>query len=79
MSWGKGLKNIGLEGRRNEEEEEVKRREVAVLKKIKNKVEEEMEKEDMEGLSVKKSNDPPRFAHICNTVRKKEERKNAKN
>ena len=34
MSWGKGLKNIGLEGRRNEEEE-VKRREVAVLKKIK--------------------------------------------
>ena len=75
MSWGKGLKNIGLEGRRNEEEEEVKRREVAVLKKIKNKVEEEMEKEDKEGLSVKKSNDPPRFAHICKTVRKKEERK----
>ena len=36
MSWGKGLKNIGLEGRRyEEEEEEVKRREVAVLKKIK--------------------------------------------
>ena len=35
MSWGKGLKNIGLEGGRNEEEEEVKRREVAVLKKIK--------------------------------------------
>ena len=33
MSWGKGLKNIGLEGRRNEEEEEVKRREVAVLKR----------------------------------------------
>ena len=33
MSWDKGLKNIGLEGRRNEEE--VKRREVAVLKKIK--------------------------------------------
>ena len=31
MSWGKGLKNIGLEGRRNEEEEEVKRREVAVF------------------------------------------------
>ena len=30
MSWGKGLKNIGLEGRRNEEEE-VKRREVAVF------------------------------------------------
>ena len=75
MSWGKGLKNIRLEGRRNEEEEEVKRREVAVLKKIKNKVEEEMEKEDKEGLSVKKSNDPPRFAHICKTVRKKEERK----
>ena len=75
MSWGKGLINIGLEGRRNEEEEEVKRREVTVLKKIKNKVEEEMEKEDKEGLSVKKSNDPPRFAHICKTVRKKEERK----
>ena len=73
MSWDKGLKNIRLEGRRNEEE--VKRREVAVLKKIKNKVEEEMEKEDMEGLSMKKSNDPPRFAHICKTVRKKEERK----
>ena len=53
MSWGKGLINIGLEGRRNEEEE-VKRREVAVLKKIKNKVEEEMEKEDKEELSVKK-------------------------
>ena len=35
MSWGKGLKNIGLEGGRNEEEEEVKWREVAVLKKIK--------------------------------------------
>ena len=35
MSWGKGLKNIGLEGRRNEEEEEVKRGGVAVLKKIK--------------------------------------------
>ena len=34
MSWGKGLINIRLEGRRNEEEE-VKRREVAVLKKIK--------------------------------------------
>ena len=33
-----------------------------------------MEKEDKEGLSVKKSNDPPRFAHICKTVRKKEER-----
>ena len=65
MSWGKGLKNIGLEGRRYEEEEEVKRREVAVLKI---KVEEEMEKEDKEGLSVKKSNDPPRFAHICKTV-----------
>ena len=30
MSWGKGLINIGLEGRRNEEEE-VKRREVAVF------------------------------------------------
>ena len=40
-----------------------------------NKVEEEMEKEDKEGLSVKKNNDPPRFAHICKTVRKKEERK----
>ena len=53
----------------------MKRREVAVLKKIKNKVEEEMEKEDKEGLSVKKNNDPPRFAHICKTVRKKEERK----
>ena len=65
MSWGKRLKNIGLEGGRNEEEEEVKRREVAVLKI---KVEEEMEKEDKEGLSVKKSNDPPRFAHICKTV-----------
>ena len=38
-----------------------------------NKVEEEMEKEDKEGLSVKKSNDPPRFAHICKTVWKKEE------
>ena len=75
MSWDKGLKNIGLEGRRNEEEEEVKRREVAVLKKIKNKVEEEMEKEDKEGLSVKKNNDPPRFAHIYKTVRKKQERK----
>ena len=35
MSWGKGLKNIGLEGGRNEEEEEVKRGGVAVLKKIK--------------------------------------------
>ena len=34
MSWGKGLKNIGLEGRRNEQEEEVKWREVAVLQKI---------------------------------------------
>ena len=65
MSWGKGLVNIGLEGRRNEEEE---------VKKIKTNVEEEMEKEDKEGLSVKKSNDPPRFAHICKTVRKKEER-----
>ena len=74
MSWGKGLKNIGLEGRRYEEEEEVKRREVAVLKKIKNKVE-KMEKEDKEGLSVKKNNDPPRFAHIYKTVRKKQERK----
>ena len=30
MSWGKGLINIGLEGRRNEEEV-VKRREVAVF------------------------------------------------
>ena len=30
ISWGKGLINIGLEGRRNEEEE-VKRREVAVF------------------------------------------------
>ena len=38
-----------------------------------NKVEEEMEKEDKEGLSVKKSNDPPRFAYICKTVWKKEE------
>ena len=46
----------------------MKRREVAVLKKE----EEEMEKEDKEGLSVKKSNDPPRFTHICKTVRKKE-------
>ena len=53
----------------------MKRREVAVLKKIKTKVEEEMEKEDKEGLSVKKSNNPPRFAHICKTIRKKEERK----
>ena len=66
MSWGKGLINIGLEGRRNEEEEG---------KKIKTKVEEEMEKEDKEGLSVKTSHDPLRFAHICNTVQKKEERK----
>ena len=74
MSWGKGLKNIRLKGRRNEEEGEVKRREVAVLKKIKNKVE-KMEKEDKEGLSVKKNNDPPRFAHIYKTVRKKQERK----
>ena len=74
MSWGKGLKNFGLEGRRNEEEE-VKRREVTVQKKIKTKVGEEMENEDKEVLSVKKSNDPPRFAHICKTVRKKEERK----
>ena len=75
MGWGKGLNNIGLEGRKKEEEEEVKRREVAVLKKIKNKVEEEMEKEDKEGLSVKKSNDPPRFAHFCKTVRKEERKK----
>ena len=36
-----------------------------------------MEKEDKEGLSVKKSNVPPRFAHICKTVPKKEERKSS--
>ena len=28
------------------------------------------------GVSLKKSNGPQRFAHICKTVRKKEERKN---
>lgn len=74
MSWGKGLKNIGLEGRRYEEEEEVKRREEAFLKKIKTRVEEEMEIEDKNN---NKNNDPPipKFAHICTSVRKKEERK----
>ena len=77
MSWGKGLKNIGLEGRRYEEEEEVKRREVAVLKI---KVEEEMEKEDKVDEELLVKNTPPlsKFAHICKTVRKKEERKNLK-
>ena len=49
MSWSKGLPNTRLEGRRNKEEEEVKRRNVAVLKKIKTKVEGEMEKENKEG------------------------------
>ena len=61
-----------------EEEEEVKRREEAFLKKIKTRVEEEMEIEDKKGLKgIKKNNDPPipKFAHICTSVRKKEERK----
>ena len=40
--------------------------------------EEEMEIEDKKGLKgIKKNNDPPipKFAHICTSVRKKEERK----
>ena len=32
-----------------------------------------MEKKDKERLSVKSSNDPPRFAHICKTVRIRDE------
>ena len=32
MNWIKGLPNIGLEGRKSEQDEEVKRKEVAVLK-----------------------------------------------
>ena len=61
-----------------EEEEEVKRREEAFLKKIKTRVEEEMEIEDKKGIKgINKNNDPPipKFAHICTSVRKKEERK----
>ena len=57
-----------------EEEEEVKRRGEAFLKKIKTRVEEEMEIEDKNN---NKNNDPPipKYAHICTSVRKKEERK----
>ena len=43
-----------------EEEEEVKRREEAFLKKIKTRVEEEMEIEDKKGIKgIKKNNNPP--------------------
>ena len=56
----------------------MKRREEAFLKKIKTRVEEEMEIEDKKGLKgIKKNNHPPipKFAHICTSVQKKEERK----
>ena len=53
---------------------------MALLRVIKSKVEEEMEKEDKvkEELLVKNTLPLPKFAHICKTVRKKEERKNLK-
>ena len=53
-------------------------REEAFLKKIKTRVEEEMEIEDKKGIEgINKNNDPPipKFAHICTSVRKKKERK----
>ena len=61
-------------------DEKRSRGEVALLKVIKNKVEEEMEKEDKVEEELLVKNTPPlsKFAHICKTVRKKEERKNLK-
>ena len=61
-------------------DEKRSRSEVALLRVIKSKVEEEMEKEDKvkEELLVKNTLPLPKFAHICKTVRKKEERKNLK-
>ena len=52
--------------------------EVALLRVIKSKVEEEMEKEDKVKEEVLVMNTLPltKFAHICKTVRKKEERTN---
>ena len=53
---------------------------MALFRVIKSKVEEEMEKEDKVKEEVLVMNTLPltKFAHICKTVRKKEERKNLK-
>ena len=53
---------------------------MALLRVIKSKVEEEMEKENKVEEELLVKNTPPlsKFAHICKTVRKKEERKNLK-
>ena len=61
-------------------DEKRSRGEVALLRVIKSKVEEEMEKEDKVEEELLVKNTPPlsKFAHICKTVRKKEERKNLK-
>ena len=61
-------------------DEKRSRGEVALFRVIKSKVEEEMEKEDKVEEELLVKNTPPlsKFAHICKTVRKKEERKNLK-
>ena len=61
-------------------DEKRSRGEVAFFRVIKSKVEEEIEKEDKVEEELLVKNTPPlsKFAHICKTVRKKEERKNLK-
>ena len=61
-------------------DEKRSRGEVALLRVIKNKVEEEMEKEDKVKEELLVKNTPPlsKSAHICKTVRKKEEGKTLK-
>ena len=59
-------------------DEKRSRGEVALFRVIKSKMEEEMEKEDKVKEELLVKNTPPlsKFAHICKTVCKKEERKN---
>ena len=61
-------------------DEKRSRGEVALFRVFKSKVEEEMEKKDKVEEELLVKNTPPlsKFAHICKTVRKKEERKNLK-
>ena len=61
-------------------DEKRSRGEEALFRVIKSKVEEEMEKEDKVEEELLVKNTPPlsKFAHICKTVRKKEERKSLK-
>ena len=61
-------------------DEKRSRGEVALFRVIKSKVEQEMEKKDKVEEELLVKNTPPfsKFAHICKTVRKKEERKKLK-